>query len=142
MQYGELTHLSVYSDGASRGNPGPAAAGFKIVSGEGFVIKRRAKLLGRRTNNEAEYEALILALEAARKLTKGSLNCFLDSDLVVKQLTGEYRVRNSRLERLWERVRNLQQDFVQVTFRYVARTQKDIVEVDKIANCALNSVLP
>ncbi len=142
MQYGELTHLSVYSDGASRGNPGPAAAGFKIVSEEGFVIKRHAKLLGRRTNNEAEYEALILALESARKLTKGSLNCFLDSDLVVKQLTGEYRVRNSRLERLWERVRNLQQDFVQVTFRYVARTQKDIVEVDKMANHALNSVLP
>jgi ribonuclease HI len=139
MQNGELTYLSVYSDGASRGNPGPAAAAFKIVSG---VIKRRAKLLGRRTNNEAEYEALIMALESARKLTKGFLNCFLDSDLVVKQLTGEYKVRNSRLERLWARVRNLQQYFEQVSFRYVARTQKDIVEVDFLANHALNSVLP
>jgi ribonuclease HI len=142
MQNGELTHLSVYSDGASRGNPGPAAAAFKIVSGDGFVIKRRAKLLGRRTNNEAEYEALIMALESARKLTKGFLNCFLDSDLVVKQLTGEYKVRNSRLEHLWARVRNLQQYFEQVSFRYVARTQKDIVEVDNLANHALNSVLP
>jgi len=137
----ELNRLKIYSDGASRGNPGPAAAAIKIVDESGATVKRFSKFLGNRTNNEAEYEALIIALELARDFTDGYVQCFLDSELVVKQLNGEYRVRNPRLESLWLKVRELQQRFHRVSFSHVSRANKDIEEVDKLANRVLDRVL-
>jgi len=141
LQSKRLAELQVYSDGASRGNPGPAAVAVKILDEKGVVLKRATKFLGKRTNNEAEYEALIVALKLASDLTEGYVNCFLDSELVVKQLNGEYQVRNPRLERLWLKVRELQQHFQKVTFNHVPRTDKNIAEVDKLANRVLDSML-
>lgn len=141
MRSRELNRLKIYSDGASRGNPGPAAAAIKIVDESGATVKRFSKFLGNRTNNEAEYEALIIALELARDFTDGYVQCFLDSELVVKQLNGEYRVRNPRLESLWLKVRELQQRFHRVSFSHVSRANKDIEEVDKLANRVLDRVL-
>ncbi len=141
MQSKELTQLRIYSDGASRGNPGPAAAAVKIMDENGAVVKRFSKFLGKRTNNEVEYEALIIALELAHDFTDGYVQCFLDSELVVKQLNGEYRVRNPRLESLWLKVRELQQLFRSVSFSHVSRANKDIEEVDKLANRVLDRVL-
>jgi ribonuclease HI len=141
MQFKETRQLRIYSDGASRGNPGPAAAAVKIVDDNGDVLKSFSKFLGKRTNNEAEYEALIIALELTRSFTKGSVHCFLDSELVVKQLNGEYQVRNPRLEALWLKVRENQQHFQNVSFSHVARTDKDIEEVDRLANRVLDRVL-
>jgi ribonuclease HI len=131
----------VYTDGASRGNPGPAAAAVKIVDENGRVLKRVSKVLGKRTNNEAEYEALIMALSVAGDFTKGHVHCFLDSELVVKQLVGKYRVRNSRLRDLWFRVHSLQERFQQVTFSHISREDKNIREVDKQANRVLDKML-
>lgn len=133
--------LNVYSDGASRGNPGPAAIAIKIVDENGAILKKASKFLGQRTNNEAEYEALIYALRLAQGFTNGELQCFLDSELVVKQLNGEYQVRNPRLEELWTRVRGLQQHFLSTSFKYIARTDRNIIEVDKQANDVLDTVL-
>jgi len=140
LQSKESTQLRIYSDGASRGNPGPAAIAVKIVDKSGVVMKKVSKFLGRRTNNETEYEALIIALELARDFTDGYVHCFLDSELVVKQLNGEYQVRNPRLESLWLKVHELQQHFHRVSFSYVSRTNKDIEEVDKLANRVLDKV--
>lgn len=134
----ELNQLRIYSDGASRGNPGPAAIAVKLVGEDGVVVKRFSKFLGKRTNNEAEYEALIAALKLASDFTEGRVHCFLDSELIVKQLNGEYRVRSLRLEGLWLKVRELQQRFDTVTFSHVSRTDKNIEEVDKLANRILD----
>lgn len=128
----------IYSDGASRGNPGPAAAAFKILDRRGVLMKLSTQFLGRRTNNEAEYEAVIFALKEARSFTKEIVHCFLDSELVVKQLNGEYQVLNPRLEGLWLRVRELQQEFRNVSFSHVSRSNINIKEVDKLANRVLS----
>jgi len=136
-----LERLSVYSDGASRGNPGPAAAAVKIMDARGVVVKRFSKFLGKKTNNQAEYKALLIALGEARDLTKGSVHCFLDSELVVKQLNGEYQVRNSLLKSLWLKVREIQRHFQSVSFNYVSRTDRNIAEVDRLANRVLDQVL-
>jgi len=141
LQSEELRELRTYSDGASRGNPGPAAAAIKIVDENGVVVKKFSKFLGRKTNNQAEYEALIEALQLARGFTKGYMHCFLDSELVVKQLNGEYQVRNPRLEVLWLKVRELQQHFQSVHFNHISRTDKNMKEVDGSANRVLDSVL-
>lgn len=141
MQSKELRQLRTYSDGASRGNPGPAAAAAKIVDENGVVAKKFSKFLGRKTNNQAEYEALIEALQLARDFTQGYVHCFLDSELVVKQLNGEYQVRNPRLEVLWLKVRELQQHFQSVSFNHISRTDKNMKEMDRLANRVLDSVL-
>ncbi len=135
------TSLRIYSDGASRGNPGPAAIALKIVDAQGHVLKKAAKYLGNRTNNEAEYEALIAALGFAQRFTTDRVQCFLDSELVVKQLNGQYRVRNPRLETLWLKVRELQHHFQEARFHHIPRTEENIAEVDKLANRVLDQIL-
>jgi len=141
LQPRELSRISIYTDGASRGNPGPAAAAAKIVDESGHTLRRVSRILGKKTNNEAEYEALIIALSVASEFTQGQVQCFLDSELVVKQLTGKYRVRDSRLVDLWKRVRSLQKRFKQVTFTHVSREDNNIREVDKQANRILDKML-
>ncbi|MCW3982358.1 MAG: ribonuclease HI family protein [Candidatus Bathyarchaeota archaeon] len=136
----ELRDLRIYTDGASRGNPGPAAIAGKMVAEDGVVLKIFSKFLGRRTNNESEYEALLAALSLAANFTKGRVQCSLDSELIVKQLNGEYRVRKPELMDLWRRVRKLQDGFQQVTFTHVPRTEENMKEVDKLANRVLDGL--
>ena len=136
-----LKKLRVYSDGASRGNPGPAAIAFKIADDRGVVLKMVSKFLGRRTNNQAEYEALIAALRSAHGFTDGDVHCFLDSELVVRQLNGEYQVRNPQLNELWLRVHELRRHFSHVLFTHVARTDGNLAEVDELANEVLDKVI-
>jgi ribonuclease HI len=114
---------------------------FKILDENGAVVKISSKFLGKRTNNEAEYEALVVALESASRLTRGRVACFLDSELVVRQLNGEYRIRSPRLKALWLKVRETQQCFQNVSFTHVPRTDKNIEEVDELANSVLNRVV-
>ena len=132
--------LRVYSDGASRGNPGISAIAFMIVTEDGRLLKRYSKYVGILTNNQAEYEALISALESASRLTDQEVTCFLDSELVVKHLNGEYQVRNPKLKTLWLKVQELKQSFQRITFRSVPRTDTNIKNVDRLANQALNRV--
>jgi len=132
--------LTVYSDGASRGNPGISAIAFIIMTEDGILLKRYSKYVGIRTNNQAEYEALISALESASKLTDQEVTCFMDSELVVKQLNGEYQVRNPTLKTLWLRVQELKQSFQRITFKSVPRTDIHIEQVDRLANQALDRV--
>ncbi len=132
--------LRVYSDGASRGNPGISAIAFMILTEDGRLLKRYSRYVGIRTNNQAEYEALISALESASNLTDQEVTCCMDSELVVKQLNGEYRVRNPTLKTLWLKVQELKQKFQRITFKSVPRTDIRIKQVDRLANQALNRV--
>jgi len=132
--------LKVYSDGASRGNPGPSAIAFMILREDEKILKRYSKYVGVKTNNQAEYEALISALEFASKLTSQEVVCHMDSELVVKHLNEEYRVRNPKLKTLWLKVHELKQNFKKISFIYVPRTDSYIQEVDWLANQTLNRV--
>jgi ribonuclease HI len=130
--------LKAYSDGGSRGNPGESAIAFKIITEDGDLLKAYSRFLGISTNNQAEYEALISALKSARKFTDQKIACHLDSELVVKQLNGEYQIKDPRLKTLWSKVQELKQEFRRVTFTHVSRTNSHIEEVDQLVNDALD----
>jgi len=130
----------VYSDGASRGNPGISAIAYMIMTEDGRLLKKYSRYVGIRTNNQAEYEALISALESASTLTDQEVACYMDSELVVKHLNGEYHVRNPKLKTLWLRVQELRQRFRRITFSNVPRTNIHIEWVDRLANQVIDRV--
>jgi ribonuclease HI len=132
--------LKIYSDGGSRGNPGPAAIAVMILSEDERVLKKYSRYLGVTTNNQAEYEALIAALESASKLTSEEATCHIDSELVVKHLNGEYKVKNPNLKKLWLKVQELKRDFKKTSFIHTPRTDRHIEEVDRLVNQTLNTL--
>ena len=93
--------LRLYSDGGARGNPGPAAVAFLALAGTGQTIRASSRYIGVHTNNQAEYNALIDALKFATADKVEEVICHLDSELVVKQLNGEYSIKNPELRKLW-----------------------------------------
>jgi len=122
----------VYFDGASRGNPGPSAAGVVLTAEDGTVLCRRGVLLPEGTNNVAEYNALLAGLEECHRLGAGRVTVVGDSELVVKQMKGEYRVRNATLRHYYQKVRDRMARFEEVTFRQVARDNN--ADADAICN--------
>lgn len=128
--------LTIYTDGASRSNPGQAAAGVMILRGN-EIIYEKGFYLGEMSNNQAEYNALIHALEIA-KLHGGKADCYSDSQLMVRQLNGEYRVKNEDLIELYKKIKALEKNFESVTYTHVKRSHKGIKKVDKLANMALD----
>ena len=128
----------VFSDGGARGNPGPAAAAFLVLSENGQVLAANSRYLGLRTNNQAEYEALIAALQFAATVNAEEVICHLDSELVVKQLNGEYSVKNSELKKLWSKVQELSKRFNKASFISVPRTNIQIQKADALVNKALD----
>jgi ribonuclease HI len=125
------------SDGGARGNPGPGAIGI-IVRKEGEILTKYSAKIGENvTNNIAEYTALIKALELASNYTKNELTCFLDSELVVKQLLGEYKVKNPGLLELFLKVQKLQENFKKIRYLYVSRWNR----FQRITDELLNEVL-
>ena len=124
-------------DGGSRGNPGPAAAGVVIrTQDDGTVLHVAGVYVGRATNNVAEYNGLLEALKRAAALGADEIEVLSDSELLVKQMNGEYRVRNAALKPLFEEANRLWNKFAKVTIRYISREQNQ--EADKIANKAMN----
>lgn len=132
--------LFCYTDGASRGNPGPAAWAFLVGDEEGRILAEGAGLLGRMTNNEAEYHAVINALGRAKVLHARRVVLFSDSELVIRQLRGEYQVRKAHLHDLFLRVKDLEQHFLSVDYQYVRREHPLIQAADKLCNRALDSL--
>ncbi len=126
------------SDGGARGNPGPGAIGV-IVRRDGEILTKFSKKIGNFvTNNIAEYEALIKALELASNYTDKEVMCFLDSELVVKQLMGEYRVRDAKLIPLFLEVQKSQEKFDKVIYKYVSRENEFQQIVDGLLNKELD----
>ncbi|HEY77994.1 MAG TPA: ribonuclease HI family protein [Dehalococcoidia bacterium] len=127
--------MAINADGASRGNPGPAAIGATIKDEQGGLIARIARPIGRATNNQAEYQAVIAALREAVRLGARKVDIRLDSELVVRQLSGRYRVKNAALKALYQEAKGLLARLETVTIRHVPREQNQ--EADRLANMAL-----
>lgn len=138
MNVGSQNKIIVYTDGGSRGNPGKSAIGVVINN------KIYSKYLGIKTNNEAEYEAIIFALKKIKELfgSKKSkeieIEIRFDSELVEKQLNGKYKIKEKRLYPLFIEIWNLKQDFKKVNFIYIPR-EKNII-ADKLVNDKLNEI--
>jgi ribonuclease HI len=128
--------LVLYADGGSRGNPGPAGAGAVLFDDKGETVEELSRFLGSATNNVAEYEGLIMGLEAALKRGASSLEVKLDSELLVKQINGQYRVKSPHLKPLFQKAKALLDRFDQVRVSHVRREfNKD---ADRLANQAMD----
>jgi ribonuclease HI len=127
--------LQIYTDGGARGNPGPAGIGVVIWDGNNLV-GRYKKFIGQATNNQAEYQAVIFGLEQAKKIGASEVEVFLDSELVVRQLNREYKVKDKDLAPLFIKVWNLSLGFKRITFNYIPREKNR--EADKLVNEAID----
>jgi ribonuclease HI len=129
----------VRTDGASRGNPGPAAIGVSIEDPHGREIASTSEAIGVTTNNVAEYRALLRALQMLAELGVRCAEFLLDSELIVRQLEGRYRVRNPKLKELYAQVRGRLESLEKATVRHVPRAQNE--RADALANQALDREL-
>lgn len=127
--------LITFTDGGARGNPGPAATGIVVKNEDGEIIASYGEYLGLKTNNYAEYSALLSALKKAKELGASEVDCVLDSELVVKQMRGEYKVKEPTLQKLFIQVYNTAAQFKKVTYRHTMR------EGNKEADAEVNKIL-
>lgn len=128
--------IILFTDGGARGNPGPSGIGAVLYNDKKEKITEISKYLGIKTNNQAEYLALIEALKKAKDLEAKEIEVFMDSELVVKQLNREYKVKNKDLAPLFLEVYNLSLNFSKITFTHIYR--EDNKEADKLANLAMD----
>jgi len=128
--------IEIYVDGGSRGNPGPSGVGVVILDAAGKRLKEISKYIGETTNNIAEYNALLYGLEEALILRIDEIVVNLDSELVAKQLTGDYRVKDPGLKPLFERAMNMLKSFKSFEIRHIEREKNK--EADKLVNRAIN----
>lgn len=138
-----MTKIITYIDGGSRGNPGPSAIGIVICNDKEKILKKYSEYLGETTNNEAEYQALIFALKkikllyGKKKIKDLEIEIRSDSELLIKQLNGEYKILEQNIQSLFIKVWNLKTDFDKVKFILIPREENK--ETDGLVNEALNS---
>ena len=125
------------TDGGARGNPGPAAFGYVLETEDGHVLAAHGEAIGRATNNVAEYRGLLAGLEKAAELGVDELEVVSDSELLVKQMQGEYRVKNETLRGLWEEANDLERRFRRVRYTAVRRAHNELA--DQLVNEALDA---
>jgi ribonuclease HI len=128
-----------YVDGASRGNPGPSGIGVVVRNSKGETIAEVKEYIGEGTNNVAEYQSVIRALKELKKLNISGAVINIDSELIVNQLNGNYRIKNQVLFGLAKSIRQLEKDFSFVNFSYIPREKNKVA--DKLANVAINLVI-
>ncbi len=129
-----MSKAIIYTDGGARGNPGPAGIGAIIKIGD--KIHEYKKYIGETTNNQAEYQALVMALTQAKELKVSEADCRLDSELVVKQMNREYKVKDKDLAVQFMKVWNLMSEFKKITFKHIYR--EDNKEADRLVNEAID----
>ncbi len=134
----EVKRVVIHSDGVSRGNPGLASVGATIKDEQGKLIARISQRIGRTTNNQAEYRAIIAALEKAIELGAKHVEMNSDSELIVRQINGRYRVKNTALKPLYQKVKQLQGLLESFAINHIPRQQN--AEADRLANSALNGI--
>jgi ribonuclease HI len=132
-----MSRLTVNVDGGARGNPGPAAVGVVVRGGGGEVLEERGERIGEATNNVAEYRALLLGLELARRHGGTELELIGDSELVVRQVEGRYKVKNAGMKELHEEVKKALRGFDSWSIRHVRREQN--ADADRLVNQALDA---
>ena len=127
--------IHIFTDGGSRGNPGPSASGYVLMTPDEEIIEEGGEYLGITTNNQAEYQAVKLALEAVAKYEPKKVRFFIDSLLVVNQMKGTYKIRNRDLWPIHQNIKDLAKNYDEVTFTHVRR------EFNKLADAKVNEVL-
>ena len=132
---GESGSYTVYADGASRGNPGPAGAGFALYRGE-TLVESQGQYLGHVTNNQAEYQALIMALRRALEFGADEITVKTDSELMTRQLNGQYQVKNQKLMELFDEAKQLSTKFSSFEIQHVSREHN--LKADQMANRAID----
>lgn len=128
--------LLIFSDGGSRGNPGPAGCGAVITDSHGKVLKKLKKYLGTTTNNQAEYQALILGLKEAQKMKPDQIACYLDSKLVVEQVCGRWKIKKLELKPHVEWIKQFLLKHPKTSFQHIPR-EKNVL-ADELANEAMD----
>lgn len=136
MNKPNLKKLNIYIDGAARGNPGPAGAGIVVTDSSGNAIKNISRYVGNTTNNVAEYTALIFGMEEVHNLGAKELTINTDSELLAKQLGGEYKVKNSALRDLYTKIMQMLKSFDEVRINQIKRQENK--GADKLANKAID----
>ena len=126
----------MWVDGGARGNPGPAAVGYRIEDEAGAVLDESGRAIGVSTNNEAEYRALITALERAAALGATEVEVRSDSELLMRQMTGRYRVKSPHLRALWDEAQRAADGFERV--RYIEVRRAENTDADRQVNLALD----
>ena len=129
----------LFTDGGARGNPGPAAYGFVLESEDGTVLAAEGEAIGTATNNVAEYSGLIAGLQKAVELHVPEVEVVSDSELMVKQMRGEYRVKNKALRDLYDEATALARRLGNVEYRHVKRAHNELA--DKLVNDALDAIV-
>ncbi|AGB41777.1 ribonuclease HI [Halobacteroides halobius DSM 5150] len=131
-----MANLTMYTDGGSRGNPGPAGVG-AVIYNNGQKVEELFEYIGRATNNVAEYKAVILGLKLlADNYSQAKIEIKADSQLLVKQLTGEYKVKSDNLKPLYQQIKELITNFSKVEFTHIPREENK--EADALANQAMD----
>lgn len=136
--------LILFTDGGSRGNPGPSATGVVLKDVSGGIVSAYGEYLGIQTNNVAEYSALLSGLTKARALGADEVDFILDSELIVKQMNGQYKVRHPNLQPLFVKIFNLRQQFKKVTFKHILRggNKEADAEVNKTLDAEQQKIRP
>lgn len=129
-------HICLYTDGGSKGNPGSGAIGVVICDGDNNLLYEHSACIGYCTNNQAEYRALIKGLELCARYTRKRVTAYCDSELVVKQMNGVYRLKNDALRKLYHEVRSRARIFDSVTYQHVGRSNQRITRADELLNQA------
>jgi ribonuclease HI len=132
----DLQRVKIYSDGAARGNPGPAGAGAVILASDGTTVARLGRFLGEATNNYAEYHGLLLGLQRAVELGASEVQVYADSQLMIRQLGGQYRVRNAGLRPLFDEALRLLRTFRKYDLHHIPREQN--TAADEMSNRAID----
>ena len=130
--------VTLYVDGAAKGNPGPAGIGVRVEL-KGVVLSEHSEFIGEATNNVAEYKALIYGLEIVRRLRVTRVNVLSDSELMVRQLNGKYKVKNSKLLPLYDFVVDIVRSMDGFTIRHVSRSENR--HADRLANKGISEAL-
>lgn len=133
-----ISKVIVNSDGGARGNPGPAAIGVLVRDDKDQILEEYKECVGNSTNNIAEYKGLIKALILAAKYTRKEVQVFMDSEFVVKQVTGEYSVKTEHILPLFAEVKALEKNFEKVVYTHVRRGDNFQARADKLVNAALD----